>query len=354
MSHTITRVLVTGNLGYVGSVLTPALRARGYVVTGYDTGYYAGFPPLGAMDGTYPDRQIMKDVRDIERADLDGVDAVVHLAALSNDPLGALRPGVTERINYGGTMRVAELAKASGVRRFVYASSQSMYGVADTTSEVEEDASAKNPVTAYARTKWEAEQALVTLEGHGFEPVFLRPSTVFGPSPRLRCDIVYNNLVASGFTTGTITVLSDGTPWRPVVHVNDVCDVFLAALVAPASIVSAQAFNVGIKGGNYTVRDLAEAARASVPGCTLEIAGAPSPDERTYRVSFKKLHDRLAGYGVPSRTLEDGGRGLVALFVATGFAETDFRGARCTRLMALNAQLSSGALDDELRWTARE
>ena len=346
------RVLVTGNLGYVGAVLTSALVRAGHRVTGYDTGYYAGLAPLGSTGVPGPHRQITNDVRDAERADFEGMDAVIHLAALSNDPLGALRPGITEHINYGGTVRVAEVARAAGVRRFVYASSQSMYGVADISREVEEDASEKHPVTAYARTKWEAEQALASMVSDRFEPVFLRPSTVFGPSPRLRCDIVFNNLVASGYTTGTITVLSDGTPWRPVVHVEDVTDTFLAALAAPAGIVAGEAFNVGIHDGNYTVRDLAEAARASVPGCGLEIVGRPSGDERTYRVSFAKLHARLRDYVVPSRTLAEGGRGLVGLFRTTGFTEADFRGPRCTRLSALASLLSAGQLDDELRWTS--
>jgi nucleoside-diphosphate-sugar epimerase len=351
MAAGITRVLVTGNLGYIGSILTPMLASQGYAVTGYDTGYYEAFPALCAATARSVARQIRKDVRDAERQDFDGVDAVIHLAALSNDPLGELRPGVTEEINYGATMRVAALAKTAGVQRFVFASSQSIYGVADTTHEIAEDG-ARNPVTAYARTKWRAEQELCALAGDGFMPMFVRPSTVFGASPKLRCDIVFNNLMAAGYTTGAITVLSDGSPWRPVVHVKDLCDVLAAGLVAPAGVVSGEAFNVGPRGGNYTVRDLAVAARESLPDCGLEITGSRSADERTYRVSFEKLHDRLAAYCVPYRTLRDGGTELVTLFTASRFSVGDFRGPRCNRLVAINTLLAEGALDENLRWTS--
>ena len=352
MAGGMTRVLVTGNLGYIGSILTPTLAAKGHIVTGYDTGYYEAFPALCGATAPSVARQIRKDVRDAEPQDFGGVDAVIHLAALSNDPLGELRPGITEEINYGATMRVAALAKAAGVQRFVYASSQSIYGVADTRQEIAEGDGACNPVTAYARTKWRAEQELSALAGDGFVPMFVRPSTVFGASPKLRCDIVFNNLMAAGYTTGTITVLSDGSPWRPVVHVKDVCDVLAAGLVAPAAVVCGQAFNVGPRGGNYTVRDLAVAARHSLPECGLEITGSRSADERTYRVSFEKLHDRLGAYCVPYRTLRDGGDELVTLFRASRFSVDDFRGPRCNRLAAINALLAEGALDEDLRWTS--
>jgi nucleoside-diphosphate-sugar epimerase len=182
--------------------------------------------------------------------------------------------------------------------------------------------------------------------------MFVRPSTVFGASPKLRCDIVFNNLMAAGYTTGTITVLSDGSPWRPVVHVKDVCDVLAAGLVAPAGVVCGEAFNVGPRGGNYTVRDLAVAAKESLPDCGLEITGSRSADERTYRVSFEKLHDRLGAYCVPYRTLRDGGAELVTLFAASRFSAGDFRGPRCNRLAAINTLLGEGALDEDLRWTS--
>jgi nucleoside-diphosphate-sugar epimerase len=342
---------VTGNLGYIGSVLCPMLAARSFEVVGYDAAYYARFAPLCGTPGAGVSRQVLGDVRDAERGPFEEVDAVIHLAALSNDPLGELRPGITEEINYGGTMRVAALAKAAGVRRFVYASSQSIYGVADTSTELEEDRSAKNPVTAYARTKWAAEQDLARLAGGSFVPTFFRPSTVFGASPKLRCDVVFNNLLASGYTTGRITVLSDGTPWRPVVHVQDVCAALIAGIDAPAEVVRGQAFNVGLRDGNYTVRQLALAARDALDGCALEIKGSRSSDERTYRVSFAKLQERLGEYCLPTRTLREGAAELITLFAATGFSPDDLDGPRCNRVAALTELLSEGALDGDLRWS---
>lgn len=351
VSMGIQRVMVTGNEGYIGSVLTGVLAGRGYEVTGYDTCYYTRNEPLYKNEYTVA-RQIVQDVRDITQADFTGIDAVIHLAALSNDPLGALRPGITEQINFGGTMRVAEVAKASGVKRFIYASSQSMYGVADTSAEVDEDNSEKNPVTAYAITKWEAEQALRRLGDGNFTTVFFRPSTVFGASPRLRCDIVYNNLLASGYTTGAISILSDGTPWRPVVHVLDVCEVLLAGLSAPRDLVAGEAFNIGVPNGNYTVRDLALAAQKCLPDCKVAIVGERGSDERTYRVSFNKLYDRLSEYCAPFRSLQFGGEELVKMFDDVGFTSDDFTGVRCNRLMALQALLDEGLLDEDLRWTS--
>ncbi len=215
----IASVLVTGDKGYIGSVLTTALMARGYSVTGLDAGYFADclVEPVGPP---YPSMQ--RDIRDVTPADLAGVDAIVHLAALSNDPLGEFSPALTEEINLHATVRLAKLAREAGVSRFIYASSQSMYGVSSSDDELDEDASEKNPVTTYARTKWAAELALRELVTPQFTVVCFRPSTVFGASPRLRCDIVFNNFVACAATTGAIQIKSDGTPWRPVVHIKDV------------------------------------------------------------------------------------------------------------------------------------
>src|SRR6266545_477340 len=256
-------VLVTGDVGYIGSVLTAVLREKGYGLRGYDTSYYADclLYPVN-LDDPHIDR----DIRDLRADDLKGVDAVIHLAALSNDPLGELAPDLTEEINLAATLKLAALSRDAGVTRFVYASSQSMYGISNTEDELDEDDSEKNPVTSYARTKWEAEQRLKTLASDDFGVVCFRPSTVFGASPRLRCDIVFNNLVACAYTTGRIEIKSDGTPWRPVVHVRDVCDAFIAGIEAPLSLVSGRSYNVGIPSGNFTVRDLAEAAQRSVPG----------------------------------------------------------------------------------------
>lgn len=343
-------VLVTGNLGYIGTVLTEMLSERRYDVTGYDTDYYRGcelthFPLL--------ERQIRKDIRDVSAEDLKGVDAIIHLAALSNDPLGEFDPTLTEMINFRSTIRLAELAKASGVSRFVYSSSQSMYGVSGVDEELEEDTSSKNPVTAYASTKWDAEVGLQELCSGDFTIVFFRPSTVFGWSPRLRCDIVFNNLVACAYTTGSIEIKSDGTPWRPVVHIRDVCNAYIAGLEAPKSLVACRSFNVGIPDGNYTVRHLAEAAQEAVPGSSLVFTGEHSSDSRTYRVSFDRILTELKDYYKPEWDLVRGGRDLVEFFDRVGFNEEMFRGKTTNRLAQLKDLVEGQALDKSLRWNPK-
>lgn len=340
-------IMVTGNLGYIGTVLTTVLSEHNYDVTGFDTDYYRGcelthFPLL--------EKQIRKDIRDITAEDLDGVDAVIHLAALSNDPLGEFDPSLTEMINYQSTIQLAEMAKASGVRRFIYSSSQSMYGVADSEEELEEDTSTKRPLTSYARTKWDAEVGLKELCSDEFTLVFFRPSTVFGWSPRLRCDIVFNNLVACAYTTGVIEIKSDGTPWRPVVHVRDVCNAYIAGLESPKALVSCRSFNVGIRGGNYTVRDLAEAAQEAVPGSTLIFTGEHGTDSRTYKVSFDRILSELKDYYKPEWNLVRGGRELVEYFDQVGFNEKMFRGKATNRLNQLKDLVDSQHLDTNLRW----
>lgn len=341
------KVLVTGHGGYVGGVLTQVLLERGHEVSGIDTGLYAG-TELSPMPGLK--RELKKDVRDVEAADFTGFDAVVHLAALSNDPLGELNPGLTEDINLGGTLRVADCAKAAGVRRFVYASSQSMYGVSDTDAELDEYESDKKPVTAYARTKWEAEVALRKREAPTFEVTAMRPSTVYGVGPRLRCDIVFNNLLACAFTRGAIEIKSDGTPWRPVIHVRDVSAAFVAGLEAPAALVAGQAFNVGAPGGNFTVRQIAEAAARSMPGSSLVFTGEHGADSRTYRISFARIARVLGGHFQPSWTLDRAGAEMIAFFKEVAFTEADFRGPRCNRLPKIREHLDAGRLRADLRW----
>jgi nucleoside-diphosphate-sugar epimerase len=343
------RILVTGNLGYVGSVLTENLAAGGYAVFGLDAGFFrdciVGKPPADAP-------QAIKDIRDTEESDFAGFDAVVHLAALSNDPLGEFDPTLTDAINLGGTIRAAELAKQAGVRRFVFASSQSMYGVSTTDAELDEDTSEKKPVTAYARTKWEAEQAIRNLASPTFVVTAFRPSTVFGASPRLRSDIVYNNLVGCAFTRGRIEIKSDGTPWRPVVHVRDVCQAFLAGLTAPESIVQGRSFNVGIPNGNFSVRDLAEAASRCMPGCGLTFTGEHGKDSRSYRVSFRRILTELEPWFRPEWDLDRGGQELVQFFRDTGFTEQDYTGRKTIRLEQLKHLVATGALTPDLRWAA--
>jgi len=339
------KIMVTGNMGYIGPVLMSALKEKGYDVIGYDSGYFAD-NLLEEINEDY--LQITKDIRDITKKDLAGIDTIIHLAGLSNDPLGEFSPKLTEDINYIGTMQLAEMAKDVGVSRFVYASSQSMYGVSDTSSELDEDNSEKNPVTAYAIAKWNAEQQLHSMITDDFVVTSLRPSTVFGASPRLRCDIVFNNLVACAYTTGKIEIMSDGSPWRPVVHIKDVCSAFIAGLEAPTALVSGRAFNVGIPDGNFTVRDIAEAAQRSVPGSELIFTGEHT-DPRTYRVSFKRILTELKDYYKPEWDLDMGGKELVEFFDRISFTEKQFRGQETIRLQQLSYLKETNRIDDTFR-----
>jgi nucleoside-diphosphate-sugar epimerase len=344
------KILVTGNQGYIGSVLTPYFLAKGDQVVGLDTGFFADCFFGEPQDQLKNHTQIKKDIRDVELSDLAGIDAIIHLAGLSNDPAGDLRPDATERINYDGTVRLADLAQKTGVQRFVYASSQSMYGIAELDDELDEDLSKKNPLTEYARTKWLAECELNRRSSSTFQVVSLRPSTVFGASPRLRCDIVYNNLLGCALTQNAIEIKSDGSPWRPVVHIKDVCLAFDAALSAPANLVTGRSFNLGIPNGNFTVRQLAESAQAIVPGSTLRFTGEHGNDSRTYRVSFKRILSELSDYYAPKHDLISGGGELVRFLKKINFSAEDFHGQKVNRLMRLNALEVEGQIDGDLRW----
>ena len=337
--------MVTGDRGYIGSALVPILRKKNYNVVGYDSGYFSE-----NLVDSYSDeyQKITKDIRDISEDDLHGVDGIIHLAGLSNDPLGEFSPKLTEDINYSGTINLAILAKKCGVSRFVYASSQSMYGVSNTQNELDEDDSQKNPVTSYAIAKWNAEQELHKMISNEFVVTSFRPSTVFGASPRLRCDIVFNNLVACAYTTGKIEILSDGTPWRPVVHIKDVCSAFISGIEAPSGLVSGRAFNVGIPNGNFTVKDIAEAAQRSVPGSELVFTGAHT-DPRTYRVSFNRILTELEDYYYPEWDLDRGGKELVELFDRINLTEELFRGRHTIRIKQLIFLKEGNHIDDSFR-----
>lgn len=341
------RVLVTGNLGYIGTVLSRRLVGMGHNVQGLDVGFFADCV-VGERPDDPPTWNV--DIRDVDPKHLTAIDAVVHLAGLSNDPLGALNESLTESINLDGTLRLLDVARRAGVSRFVYASSQSMYGVAPTDHELDEDDSPKNPVTAYARTKWDAEGVILAASSPTFTTVAFRPSTVFGLSPRPRCDIVFNNFVARAFTTGEVLILSDGTPWRPVIHVQDVCSALEAGLFAERQAVSGRAFNVGIKDGNYTVRELADAAARSVPGARVVSAPTPSTDERTYRVSFARILSELAPLYSPTWDLDRGGKELFDGWTAAGLTNEQAFGPTCIRLERLRELQGLGLIDGELRF----
>ena len=339
------KIMVTGDRGYIGTVLVSMLQEKNYDVVGFDSGYYAK-NLLEKVEDNYP--KIIKDIRDFSISDLKDVDSIIHLAGLSNDPLGEFSPKLTEAINYNATLNLAKIAKKAGVSRFVYASSQSMYGVSTSDDELDEDSSEKNPVTAYAIAKWKAEQELHKMTSNNSVVTSFRPSTVFGVSPRLRCDIVFNNLVACAYTTGKIEIMSDGSPWRPIVHIRDVCSAFIAGIEAPSSIVSGRAFNVGVLNGNFTVRDIAEAAQRAVPGSELVFTGEHT-DPRTYRVSFKRILSELKDYYKPQWDLDLGGKELVDFFTRTGFSEEDFRGKSTIRLHQLKYLVNTNQLDSSFR-----
>lgn len=339
------KILVTGNKGYIGSVLTSILEEKGYGIRGLDTNFYEGLKgeKLNGIE------QIFKDIRNVSEKDLEGISGVIHLAALSNDPLGEFNPKLTKEINFNATIKLAEKSKKMGVKRFIYASSQSMYGISKEEKELEEKGN-KNPITEYAKTKLYAEEGLKKLCSDEFTPVYFRPSTVFGVSPKLRCDIVFNNFVACGYTTGKIEIKSDGTPWRPVIHIRDVCNAFISGLEAPKELVSNESFNVGIENGNYMIKDLAEVAQKVVPRCSLTFTREHNKDVRSYNVSFKKILSQLKDYYKPEWDLERGGRELVRFFRDINLTEEMFRGRICNRLPQLKHLINTNKIDNDLFW----
>jgi nucleoside-diphosphate-sugar epimerase len=338
------RVLVTGHTGYIGSVMAPLIRKAGHSVVGMDTGY---FDRCKLFDGDDSIPMIQRDIREVERQDLEGFDAIVHLAALSNDPVGDLNERWTDEINHGGSVRLAQMAKAAGVRRLLFSSSCIMYGVSQLSVVTEE--SPLDPKTEYARSKVKAEQAISALASAKFSPTFLRNGTVYGPSPRMRFDTVLNNLVGAAVATGKVTVYGGGKPWRPVMHVEDVSRGFLQVLEAPVEQVHNQAFNLGADHLNQQVIQLAEITARTVPGAQLEVLNQAGADQRTYWTSFQKFAKTFPDFEFKWNA-ETGARDLYDTFQRLGLTQDDFNDKKFTRLKWLKHLMDTQQLDPALRW----
>jgi nucleoside-diphosphate-sugar epimerase len=338
------KVLVTGHHGYIGAVVASQLAQAGHAVVGLDAFLYRGCD-FGSELGRLEERS--GDVRDVTAADLAGFDAVVHMAALSNDPLGDLNPSWTYDVNLDGTLRLARAAKEAGVARFVFSSSCSMYGASGREDALDEDAPLR-PLTPYAESKVRAEEGLSKLGDSGFSPVSLRNATAYGVSPRLRLDVVLNNLVGWAFTTGRIRLLSDGSSWRPIVHVRDIGRAVVGVLAAPRELVHDRAYNVGATAENYRIRELAALVHEVLPECEVEMAEGASPDPRSYRVDFGRFEAAFPEHRA-EWTAREGTKELAGAYRQVGLTWEDFDGPRYTRLKRLRALLDGGELDGSLR-----
>ncbi|MFI8487593.1 NAD-dependent epimerase/dehydratase family protein [Streptomyces rubrogriseus] len=338
------RVLLTGHQGYLGTVMAPVLTAAGHEVVGLDSGLFADCV-LGPAPDDPPGQRV--DLRDLTAEHVAGADAVIHLAALSNDPLGSLAPELTYDINHHASVRLARLARDAGVQRFLYASTCSVYGAAGGGDLVTEDAPLR-PVTPYAESKVRVEDDLHALSDGDFSPVYMRNATAFGFSPRLRADIVLNNLVGHALLSGEVLVLSDGTPWRPLVHAADIARAFTAALVAPREAVHDRAFNIGSEVNNVTVAEIAEEVAAAVSGSKVVITGETGADPRSYRVDFSRFRAAIPGFDC-EWTVKQGALELAEAYRKHGLTREDFE-QRFTRLAVLRAAAGTGSVDDTLRW----